>query len=345
MIKLQDRFGEFLIKEKLSAHHDGEREVYLAEKGDSEQVVLTVFSLDSTRYGENYCEGMDEPCYIEELWFLKEHAGLEGVPTFLDWGLQTYESSRYAWMTQSFVEAESLNSMIWKRGHLTLSETVAIARAIGEVVKKVALFTGGGGHYNLSVHNILVRYDGLGYPEVFVIGFTNLNVKFRKPRLTYRPVPYTPPPIDLKSLDKRVAPSYEMSKGTFNTVTDVYELGMLTFIMLAGYPAHLELWRRIFDYDDELMEMDYVNHAAFRERLWFEKSKMLTSKQEAALKKATHWKEDQRMASIDEFLDHLRKIENEFAFAKVCANYKLPSPSPLYFERKPHFRRILKKNR
>lgn len=346
LLKLQNRFSEFLIKEKLSTHHNGEREVYLAEKDSSKPIVLTVFSLDSPRYAGNYSDDMTDPDFIEEIWFLREHQGLEGLPPLLDWGFQAYEGRRYVWITQTYVEAESLNSLIWRVKRLPLATAVAIARCIGNIVQKVALFTGGGGHYNLSPHNVLVRYDRNRTPEVFLIGFTNLNVKYSRRRpdtIYYGPHSLLPPPpIDLQSLDKRVMP-LDLLKGNCNNKTDVFALGMLTMIMMVGYPTHLELRRFVRTYTDELMETENVSTQEFYHRFWFEKESTLTNIQKAVLKKATELDEEKRLDSVDEFMDLLSRFENEIAQMVVCANYKVYSSGQSNLKGKPTYRRRLKR--
>lgn len=321
-----DRFGEFLVREKLSTHHDGEREVYLAGKEGEERVVLTVFSLECPRYGENYSEDITEPYFIEELWFLTEHPGLQGVPTLLDWGFQTYEGSRFVWMTQAYVEAESLHSLIWKRKTLPLADAVAIARSIGKVVEKVVQFTGGGGHYNLSPHNVLVRYADNRLQEVFLIGFTNLNVKYcrRRPNTIYygRHSFLPPPPLDIGSLDTRVRPT-EIYDGTCNAKVDVYALGMLTMMMLTGYPELMEVRRFMCTYTDELMETELIRPQDFRETMWWRKEEYLTTVQKKALKLATNLDAKKRLDSIGEFMEYLHEFEMEVAIAKACVDFRI----------------------
>ncbi|MDE6669627.1 MAG: hypothetical protein K2K26_08085, partial [Muribaculaceae bacterium] len=83
-----DSFAGLTVRQKLSRHHDGEREVYLASDAEGNNVVLTVFDLRSKRYTADRTEvSKRQPDFIEEVRFLKNSTKVRGIPSFINSGI------------------------------------------------------------------------------------------------------------------------------------------------------------------------------------------------------------------------------------------------------------------
>ena len=65
MIKNNTEFAGYKVVRKLSLHHDGEREVYMATDGESRNVALTVFDIKCRRYATDRSARKRQPDFIE----------------------------------------------------------------------------------------------------------------------------------------------------------------------------------------------------------------------------------------------------------------------------------------
>lgn len=231
MLETQDRMAGYTIGEKLSSRHDGEREVYAAVDAEGTHVVLTVFDLQAERYSEGRKEGKQGIDIIDEIGFFKANQGLEGIAALLECGVEERDGKQYAWMAQQHVEAESLQALIQANGALDAAEALAIARTIGKVAERAAVYTNGGGHYNISAGNILVRHDEGKTTDAYLIGFSNLGEGHQGSH-----------PIDIDALDSQ-SRAPEAMKGIFNHKNDIYALGTVLATMIGeeGMPQSVRL--------------------------------------------------------------------------------------------------------
>ncbi|MDE6510619.1 MAG: hypothetical protein K2L00_00785 [Muribaculaceae bacterium] len=238
MLKTQDRMAGYTIGEKLSIRHDGEREVYAAVDAEGMRTVLTVFDLQSDRYSEARKEGKEGVGIIDEIVFLKANQGLDGVAEFLDCGVEERGEKKYAWMAQRHVEAENLQTLIRTAGTLDAAEALGISRTVGKVAERAAVYTDGGGHYNISTGNILVKREEGKPTEAYLIGFANLGESHHG---SHR--------IDIEALDSQcMAP--EATKGIFTHKSDVYALGVPSEIQAErrGDRPYLRTGKRVISF-------------------------------------------------------------------------------------------------
>ena len=179
MIQAGEGPGTYRAIMKISTHHDGVREVYMAEDPAGKKVVLTVFNTDSKRYvpSDPSNQKVEYPESIDEIRFMMENSGMENLPELIDRGYHVTEGHRYAWMVQNYVEGERLDSLIRNLGNFDISDTAEIVLRIGKIVDKVTEFTNGGGHYNITPDNILVslKDEEINEKEVYLVGFSNIG--------------------------------------------------------------------------------------------------------------------------------------------------------------------------
>lgn len=104
------------------------------------------------------------------------------LPKYLGCGIDTYRHRRYGWVAQEYFEGESLDVEIRRQGIISIKDALEIVKKVSFSMAVTARFTHGGGHYNISTDNILVKYEGDELVDVKVVGFTNIgtSVSIRK---------------------------------------------------------------------------------------------------------------------------------------------------------------------
>lgn len=298
ILKGNDTFAGYTILERISSHHEGIREVYHVKDGETgEDAVMTVFNLSEGRYSSEEANGKSVPDVIDEVRFFKENPNLDCTPKFLECGIDSYEERSYAWMTQEYVEGESLHSLIRRLGNVDLGDALTIVKRIGRVCNSISRFTAGGGHYNISTDNIIVRYEDGEIADVRVIGFSNIGTSY-----------FGKSSIDINSLDKRFrAP--ETSKGIFNRKSDVHSLGRVMLAMLAGYPRIIQTGKYTVDYGIGEINMDEVSMMEYYSAQWNKADECLSPALRLILRKATAISPRNRFNHMEKFLDFLSKFE------------------------------------
>lgn len=304
--------GGYTIQRKLSKHHNGVREVYLAKDNQYKDTALTVFDIDDPRYASIEAEGRDAGEYIEEVRFFKENQDLEGIPCFLDSGIDTYEGHRLCWMAQEYVEGGDLHSLIRTLGKITMEDALTIVKSVGEVVKRVGRFTKGGGHYGISTDNIMVRYDGDEIKDIRLIGFANIGKSY-----------FGNTPINVQNLDKRFrAP--ESSKGILSVKSDIHSLGMVMLTMLAGYPRVIQTGKYTVDFSSGEINMEEVSMMEFYSAIWNLADKCLSPALNLILRKATAISPSNRLNDMDRFFEFLSRFESgNLKYRTVAENYSM----------------------
>ena len=313
ILKQKTEFAGYKVVGKLSSHHSGEREVYEALDSDGHKVALTVFDLKAPRYAVSHSSRKRQPDFIEEVRFYKQCAAaagyqeVKGFVKYLGSGISTYRSRRYGWVAQEFVEGYTLEQEIIRQGTIPQKDCFEIFRTLSTVVDATAIFTHGGGHYNISTDNIIVRYDKGKLVDVRLIGFSNIGTSYSGNT-----------PIEVNNLDKRFqAP--ETYKGIFSNRSDIYSVGMVLLIMLIGYPKTIMTDKFSVDFGSvtsdtaEISAMDYYNS------FWRKAEKGLTSSIKLVLQRAIDLNTSSRFATMDKFRNFVKLLENKLIKTEVAS--------------------------
>ncbi|WP_300915129.1 AAA family ATPase [Bacteroides acidifaciens] len=304
MINSNSEFAGYKIVGKLSQHHDGVREVYQAVDCDGRSVALTVFNLRSRRYAADRSARKRQPDFIEEVRFYKEcaaaagYADVMGLPKYLGCGIDTYCHHRYGWLTQEFIDGDSLDAEVRRQGVIPLKDALEIVRIVSFIVDAVARFTRGGGHYNISADNIIVRYEGDELKDVRLVGFTNIGTAYSGNS-----------PIDGEIDNRFRAP--ETYKHIYSYRSDIYSLGMLLLLMLTGYPKVIHTEHYSIDIGAGTTDIMEVSSMDFYKALWKNADKNLSKALRLVLRKATDISPAGRFATIEKFNEFLAKIEKQ----------------------------------
>lgn len=304
MINNNTEFAGYKVVRKLSLHHDSEREVYMATNEEGRNVVLTVFDIKCRRYATDRSARKRQPDFIEEVRFYKAcaaagYADVLGLPNYLGCGINTYSRHRYGWVAQEYIEGDSLDAEIRRQQVIPLKDALEIVKRVSFIVDAVARFTHGGGHYNISADNIIVRYEGDELKDVRLVGFTNIGTSYSGNS-----------PIGEDDLDKRFrAP--ETHKGIHSHKSDIYSLGMVLLLMLTGYPKVITTEHYSIDLGCATMDMTDISSMDFYKALWKLGDTNLSNALHLVLRKATDISPTGRFATVDKFNEFLQKVEKK----------------------------------
>lgn len=217
-------------------------------------------------------------------------------PKYLGRGIDTYNRHRYGWVAQEYIEGGSLDAEIRRQGVLPLNDALEIVKRVSFIVDAAVRFTHGGGHYNISTDNIILRYDGDELVDVKLTGFTNMGPSYSGNS-----------PIGEDDLDKKFrAP--ETYKCIHNHKSDIYSLGMVLLLMLTGYPKVINTEHYSIDCC-ATVDMTDISGMDFYKALWKIADKNLSNALRLILRKATGISPTERFASIDKFNEFLQKAK------------------------------------
>lgn len=305
MINNNSEFAGYTVVGKLSHRHDGVREVYRALDSDGRSVALTVFNIKSRRYAADRSTRKRQPDFIDEVRFYKECAtaagdkDVMGLPKYLGCGIDTYSHHRYGWVAQEYIDGNSLDAEIHRNGVISIKDAFEIVKRVSFIVDAVARFTHGGGHYNISTDNVIVRYEGKELKDVRLVGFTNIGTAYSGNS-----------PIGDSEIDNRFrAP--ETNKHIYSYRSDIYSLGMLLLLMLTGYPKVIHAEHYSIDIGGGTTDMSEVSSMDFYKALWKNADKNLSKALRLVLRKATDISPTGRFATIENFNEFLAKIEKQ----------------------------------
>lgn len=318
-------FAGYSIVGKLSRNHEGEREVYIATDGEGRQVALTVFDIKCRRYATYRIARKRQPDFIEEVRFYKEcaaAAGYEdvpGLPKYLGCGIYTYRHRRYGWVAQEYFEGESLDVEIRRQGIISVKDALEIVKKISFILAVTARFTRGGGHYNISTDNILVKYEGDELIDVKVVGFTSIGTSYSGNS-----------PIGENDIDRKFrAP--ETEKCIHDHRSDIYSLGMVMLLMLTGYPKVIQTEHYSIDFGSGTVDLTDVSSMDFYKAMWKEADKSLSSSLRLILRKATDLSPSGRFATVEKFNEFLAKFaKRQIKTETVTEEQSQNNPVPAY---------------
>lgn len=283
IFNIGDEFEGMRIVRKLSSHHDGHREVYLVENKEDKKLVLTLFDIASEYYDltpEGNEENPDDVSHmpeIPEIAFLKSAGNAPGLCPVEETGDSVYGDRHYKWMTQTYLEGETLESKL-RSGHRHSREEIGrLASLLCEVSECTARLTDGGGHYNISPENILVRYEDDTLREATLIGFTHVGGSVGGGgRKGYEEIDW-----------RNRAP--ETYKGMFDARADIFGIGMVLLEMAnvsaSGEKAYFLSPVESPDTGDQ--EAWKKASSGFRAHLWASTEKKLSLSMRTILRKAT----------------------------------------------------------
>lgn len=270
MLQKNYQFAGYEVVRRLSTHHDGEREVYLAKDSYSKDVVLIVYNLKCACYHTENVSCKRVPDFIDEVRICSELKN-KCFPKIINRGIDKVGKIRLGWVAQEIVIGNSLAKEIRMQRGISLSDAIEIAKQLTLALKELTERTCGGGHYNICPENILVDYDNGNLKGVYIVGMTNIGESFNgKPQFKddYLSNLYRAP---------------ETMKGVFNQTTDVYSIGMLMLMMLLG--------EKVSDrYGCILPSADVINDENTKNHKWQEPTewnKMLWDCSEESLSTAT----------------------------------------------------------
>ena len=202
-------------------------------------------------------------------------------------------------VAHEYIEGDSLETEIRRQQVISLKDALEIVKRVSFIVDAVARFTRGGGHYNISANNIIVRYEGDELKDVRLVGFTNIGTSYSGNS-----------PIGEDDLDKRFrAP--ETHKGIHSHKSDIYSLGMVLLLMLTGYLKVITTEHYSIDLGCATMDMTDISSMDFYKALWKLGDKNLSNALRLVLRKATDISPTGRFATIEKFNEFLAKIEKQ----------------------------------
>lgn len=290
---LQDnsRFGDYEIATLMSHHHIGEREVYRTESCKTgEFVALTVYNLECKRYESDGMARKRVPDFIEEVAFLRSRgASSTGFAKVIDSGITKVGKRKLGWIAQEYCEADSLAETLNLQNVISLENTLKIMKVLTGAVTEIMQYTRGGGHYGISIDNVLVAFDrDDNVTDVKLIGLTNIGTSY------HGSVPFSNDECD----NRFRAP--ETINGIFSHRSDIYSLGMVMTMMLCG----------VLEAEYSLEGFDKIDPAKYRSTFMEKARKYLSTSLRLILERATDVNAQGRFQMVDKFQYFLDKLSS-----------------------------------
>ena len=289
LLKNESRFGDYEIVTRMSPHHEGEREVYLAENyKNRKMVVMTVFNLGCQRYKSDSVGRKKVPDFIDEVAFLRSCNDLSvGFAKVVDCGITKVGKNKLGWIAQEFCHGAKLSEILRKEKVISLTNTLKIISRLNRAVREIMQFTRGGGHYGISIDNVLVEFDkDENVTDVKLIGLSNIGAS------CHGSVPFCSDESDYRFR----AP--ETVNGVFSHLTDIYSLGMVMTIMLCG----------VLDTEHSLESFDKIDPLKYR-KAFIDKSRIyLSTSLSLIIERATDVNLKSRFQNVDKFQYFLNKL-------------------------------------
>lgn len=289
LLKNDSIFGDYEVAFLMSHHHGGEREVYRAESCKTRELVaLTVFNLGCKRYESDSMARKRLPDFIEEVAFLRSRGGASvGFAKVVDCGITKVGKKKFGWIAQEFCDAERLSDYLHADKVISLSNALKIMKVLTGAVTEIMNYTRGGGHYGISIDNVLVDIDtDDNVTDIKLIGLTNIGTRYQGIA-----------PFSNEECDNRFrAP--ETVNGVFSHLTDIYSLGMLMVSMLCG----------VGDCEYSLESFDKIDPLKYRNAFMDKSRKYLSASLRLILDRATDVNTHGRFQTVDKFQYFLNKL-------------------------------------
>lgn len=291
LLKNDSRFGDYEVATLMSHHHGGEREVYRAENCKTgEFVALTVYNLGCKRYESDGMARKRVPDFIEEVAFLRSRgASSVGFAKVVDCGITKVGKRKLGWMAQEYCSAAKLSETIHMENIISLANALKIMKVLTGSVTEILNYTRGGGHYGISIDNVLVDFDrDYNVTDVKIIGLTNIGTRY------HGSVPFSNDECD----NRFRAP--ETINGIFSHRSDIYSLGMVMIMMLCG----------VLEAEYCLEGFDKIDPAKYRSTFMEKARKYLSTSLRLILERATDVNAQGRFQMVDKFQYFLDKLSS-----------------------------------
>lgn len=289
LLKNHSTFGEFELATRMSHNHVEEREVYRGEWSKTGQfVALTVYNLGCKRYE---CDGIARkrvPDFIEEVAFLRSRGeSSSGFAKVLDSGITKVGKKKLGWIAQEYCDGERLSDVLNTENVISLANALKIIKVLNGAVGEIMQFTRGGGHYGISIDNILVVRDKDNIVrDVKLVGLTNIGTQY-----------HGAVPFSNEGCDNRFRPP-ETVNGVFSHLTDIYSLGLVMTMMVCG----------VLESESSLEGFDKIDPFKYRNVFMDKARKYLSASLRLILDKATDINTTGRFQTVDKFQYFLDKL-------------------------------------
>lgn len=288
---LQDnsRFGDYEIATRMSSHHEGEREIYRAKSYKSgELLAVTVFNLACKRYKSDGMARKKVPDFIEEVAFLRSCNDFSvGLAKVVDCGITKVGKNKLGWIAQEFCSGAKLSEILHKEKVISLTNTLIIINRLNRAVRDIMQFTHGGGHYGISIDNVLVEFDEDEHvTDVKLTGLSNIGVS------CHGSVPFSSDECDFRFR----AP--ETVNGVFSHLTDIYSLGMVMTMMLCG----------VLVAEHSPNGFGRIDQLKYRNTIMDKSRRYLSAPLRLILERATDVNHNGRFQNVDKFQYFLNKL-------------------------------------
>lgn len=289
LLKNNSRVGNYEVATLMSHHHTGEREVYRAESCKTGEVVaFTVYNHECKRYEYDGIARKRVPDFIEEVAFLRSRsASSTGIAKMVDSGITKVGKKKLGWIAQEFYGYASLAEILNLENVISLQNSLKIMKVLTGAVNEIMQFTHGGGHYGITIDNVLVGFDNdHNVIDVKLIGLTNIGTSY------YGSLPFSNDECD----NRLCAP--ETLKGIFSHRTDIYSLGMVMTMMLCG----------VSEAEYSLEGFEKIDPAKYRSIFMDKARKYLSAPLRLILDRATDVNTQRRFQTVDKFQYFLDKL-------------------------------------
>lgn len=303
ILKNSSHFVGYKVVGKLSTNHDGEREVYRVKDASGNDAALVVYNLKCPLY---HCQRISRkrvPDFIEEIKISLELKN-KCFPKIIGRGIEKVGKNRLGWVAQEFLNGNSLADEIRMQRVLSKDDAIKIMKALIDAVIEIRNCTCGGGHYNISLDNILVDYDGDDLRNVWLIGLADIG----------KPCNGVTSFTNSETDNRFRAP--ETTRGVFNHLTDIYALGIVMAMMLTGdFKMGMKDVITAADCslataNDTMMDYADLKPTSFRKSFLDHIKDKLSTSLRLIIEKAANPVADMRFQSAEKFLHILNMLGN-----------------------------------
>ena len=221
ILKQHTKIEDYCILDELCNIERAYRQLYIAQDSYGKNYVLTIYDVDATpKSMKTEKNGVTS---INEFELRCKLTKANELPRLANKGSILIDGKNIAWLCSDYCEAEPLSDYIKTHGAIEAKQAIEMIHDVLLSIYEVSLITNGGGHFNLSLDNLMVYIDKEGKPTLMLVGWSHLSMPCNG-----RPV------FDTKELN----PLYRAPEtfiGQFTRQTDIYSLGIILAYMLIGH--------------------------------------------------------------------------------------------------------------